>query len=332
MIAITMGDANGIGPEIALTAFLKKELPTGAFVVGDASVLELCLKRLNLDINLNRIGKPEECREDALNVLDLKLLSPEQIAPGTISKDTGAAAAEYVATATRMALRGECTSLTTLPINKEATQLSIPGFSGHTEFIAEICGETNFTMMLASSRLIVTHVSTHVAIVEAARRVVRDRVHAVICLTNDALRGWIHEPRIAVAGLNPHAGEHGLFGTEDEREILPAIERARREGITVSGPEAPDTVFLGAVRGDYDAVVCMYHDQGHIPMKLLDFEQGVNVTLGLPIIRTSVDHGTAFDIAWQGRASSASLKAALDFAERMSGSAQETGSAQNANI
>jgi 4-hydroxythreonine-4-phosphate dehydrogenase len=314
-----MGDANGVGPEIVLSAYNKGELPDDTFVVGDGSVLEMCRHRLNLDIPFNRIYKPEECRRDTLNILDLQLLTPEQVVPGTLSRETGAAAAEYVDTATRLALIGKCQALTTLPINKEATQLSIPGFSGHTEFIAEICDETNYTMMLASSRLIVTHVSTHVSLADAVRRVVQDRVHAVIRLTHDALRGWIENPRIAVAGLNPHAGEHGLFGTEDEREILPAIDRARQEGISVAGPEAPDTVFLRTVRGDHDAVVCMYHDQGHIPMKLLDFDQGVNITLGLPVIRTSVDHGTAFDIAWQGKASTASLKAALDFAQRMGG-------------
>ena len=321
MIAITMGDANGVGPEIILKSFKNGELPSDTFIVGDKLVMEMCRDQLNLDVPLHQILEPDECQDDALNILDLALLSADDIVPGELSRATGAAAAEYVAAATRLALSGKCQAFTTLPINKEATQLSIPGFSGHTEFIAEICGETNYTMMLASNRLIVTHVSTHVSLAEAVQKVVQDRVLAVIRLTDNALSGWIEKPRVAVAGLNPHAGENGLFGTEDETEIAPAIEHARSEGIEVSGPEAPDTVFLKAVRGDYDAVVCMYHDQGHIPMKLLDFDQGVNITLGLPVIRTSVDHGTAFDIAWKGKASTASLKAAIEFAYRLIGSA-----------
>ncbi len=317
MIAITMGDANGVGPEIILKSFKNGELSPDTFVVGDKLVLEMCRDQLHIDVPLHQIREPDENREGALNILDLRLLQRQDIAPGQLSRVTGSAAAEYVATATRLALQGICQAIVTLPINKEATQLSIPRFSGHTEFIAEICGETNYTMMLASDRLIVTHVSTHVSLSEAIQRVTPDRVLAVIRLTHNALRRWLEQPRIAVAGLNPHAGEHGLFGTEDTTRILPAIENARTEGIQVFGPEAPDTVFLKGVRGDFDAVVCMYHDQGHIPMKLLDFDRGVNITLGLPVIRTSVDHGTAFDIAWQGKASTESLKAAVDFANRL---------------
>ena len=319
MIAISMGDANGIGPELALGAWRNGELPVDSVVVGDMVALERCNRDLGFGVNLHAIVHPRDRRDGVLNVVDAAALKPSDVTPGTVSQATGAAAARYVEIATRLALDGAVAAIVTLPINKEATQLSIAGFSGHTEFIAEMCGITNYTMMLASPQLIVTHVSTHVALSEAIRLVTPDRVHAVIKLTHDALRGWIDTPRIAVAGLNPHAGEHGLFGREDQDQILPAIERARADGYTVFGPEAADTVFLRGVKGAWDAVVCMYHDQGHIPMKLLDFDRGVNVTLGLPIIRTSVDHGTAFDIAWQGKARTQSLNAAVEFALRMAG-------------
>jgi 4-hydroxythreonine-4-phosphate dehydrogenase len=207
-----------------------------------------------------------------------------------------------------------------MPMNKEATQLSDPGFVGHTEMIAELCGASRVTMMLTNGTLAVTHVSTHCALREAIERVRQDRVLDVIALTDEALARFIETPRIAVCGLNPHAGEHGLFGTEDAEHIAPAIAAGRARGIDASGPHPADTVFFEAVhRQRYDAIVCMYHDQGHAPMKLLAFEEGVNVTLGLPIIRTSVDHGTAFDIAWKGTAFTDSLLHALSYARKLAG-------------
>ena len=236
---------------------------------------------------------------------------------GQISRASGSAALRYVEHATRLALEGRVSAVVTLPINKEATGLSEPGFSGHTEYIAAMCGTSGYTMMLASERLIVTHVSTHLALREAIDRVRRDRVLEVIRLTDSALRKLRPRRRVAVAGLNPHAGENGAFGDEDLAEIRPAVELARAEGMDAHGPEPPDTVFMHVLNGRYDAVVCMYHDQGHIPMKLLDFEGGVNVTLGLPIVRTSVDHGTAFDIAYQGKAFTKSLHDACVMAERL---------------
>jgi 4-hydroxythreonine-4-phosphate dehydrogenase len=243
---------------------------------------------------------------------------------GKISKKAGSAAAKYVEIATRLALEGSISAIVTLPINKEAVRLSIPGFTGHTEFIANICEQKNYTMMLASGKFIVTHVSTHVSMEEAVKNVKADRVYNVIKLTYDTLRRFIEVPRIAVAGLNPHAGENGSFGKEDLEEILPAVHRAVREGIRAEGPAAPDTVFLKALKKQYDAVVCMYHDQGHIPLKLLDFEGGVNVTLGLKVIRTSVDHGTAFDIAGRNMADPRSMKQAMKMAVRMAQGRQLT--------
>jgi 4-hydroxythreonine-4-phosphate dehydrogenase len=209
-----------------------------------------------------------------------------------------------------------------MPMNKEATQRSDPGFVGHTELIAALCGGPSVTMMLTDGELAVTHVSTHCSLREAIERVRTDRVLEVIRLTWSTLLRLHDRPRLAVCGLNPHAGEHGLFGPEDEREIAPAVERARSEGMDVTGPLPADTVFFQAVhQRRFEGIVCMYHDQGHGPMKLLAFETGVNVTLGLPIIRTSVDHGTAFDVAWQGRAFTESLDHALAFARRLAGEA-----------
>jgi 4-hydroxythreonine-4-phosphate dehydrogenase len=223
----------------------------------------------------------------------------------------------YVEQATRLALDREVSAIVTLPINKEAARMDRPDFTGHTELIADLCGKHDYTMMLISDKFAVTHVSTHVPMAEAVTLVQKERVHTVIRLTHQALSRLHASPRIAVAGLNPHAGEHGAFGSEDAMEILPAIEAARALGWDVVGPEPPDTVFYRASKGLFDAVVCMYHDQGHIPMKLLDFEGGVNVTLGLQVVRTSVDHGTAFDIAWQGKASTHSFVQAYRFAQKL---------------
>jgi 4-hydroxythreonine-4-phosphate dehydrogenase len=205
-------------------------------------------------------------------------------------------------------------------MNKEATQISDPEFVGHTEMIAGLCGVKNFSMMLTTKDIAVSHVSTHVSMREAITRVTTERVLDVITLTDSALARFIPQPRIAVCGLNPHAGEHGLFGDEDATYILPAIEAAIAKGMTVTGPHPADTVFYQAIHNDqHDAIICMYHDQGHAPMKLIGFESAVNVTIGLPIIRTSVDHGTAFDIAWQGKAFTSSLAHALDYAWKLAG-------------
>jgi 4-hydroxythreonine-4-phosphate dehydrogenase len=250
--------------------------------------------------------------------LDTGALQQDSIRVGVVDRQSGAAAREYVVAATAAALRREISAVVTLPINKEATQLTDRGFTGHTELIGQLCGREDVTIMLASDQLLVSHVSTHVSLRRAIEAVKQDRVFKILELTSKAVARLRSNPRIAVAGLNPHAGENGLFGDEEEKEIRPAVERARSLGMPVEGPVAPDTVFHLAVRRNkYDAVVCMYHDQGHIPLKLLDFEGGVNVTLGLPIIRTSVDHGTAFDIAGKGVASTTSLLKAAELAAKL---------------
>ncbi len=316
-LGITMGDAAGVGPEIALRAFRDGAVGENIVMIGDYSALVFCNEMMGLDVPICCVSMPNELRNGYLNVLDMALINKNDISIGQLSASTGHAACEYVKRATELALAKEIAGIVTLPINKEAVRLTLPDFTGHTEYIAALCGNPEVTMMLWSERLTVTHVSTHVSMRQAVELVNKERIQAVIRLTMSALIGMTEHPRIAVAGLNPHAGEHGSFGDEELQEITPAVEAARMEGIDAYGPIPPDTVFLRAVRGKYDAVVCMYHDQGHIPMKLLDFEGGVNVTLGLPIIRTSVDHGTAFNIAYKGVASTRSYAAAVRFARSM---------------
>ena len=317
MIAITMGDANGVGPEIILKAFRDGEIPGQCVVVGDYQVLRHCGEMISIDVPLHPITSLEEYQPGVVNVWDRGLLSPEDITPGKRSQKVGAASRDYVAFAAQKTLEGVFDAVVTLPVNKEAIRLSDPGFTGHTELIADICGQKEYTMMLSSSKLTVTHVSTHVSMLEAVRNVQKDRIVMVARLTHDALVGKVVRPRIAVAGLNAHAGEGGAFGREELDEIIPAVQQCQQMGMDVTGPYPPDTIFLRASRGEFDAVVCMYHDQGHIPMKVLDFSGGVNVTLGLRVIRTSVDHGTAYDIAYQGIADSRSFVEAYRFAQQM---------------
>jgi 4-hydroxythreonine-4-phosphate dehydrogenase len=306
-LAITMGDASGVGPEIVLRCIAAGHLGGDVVVYGDGAILRHGANLLNLEIDWNQVA-----------IVDLALLTAADHRPGVQDAASGAAARAYVERATHDALEGTVAAVVTMPMNKEATQLSDPGFVGHTELIAKLCGAQTVTMMLTNGSLAVTHVSTHCSLADAIRRVRTARVVDVIQLTDDVLRRFLARPRIAVCGLNPHAGEHGLFGNEDMEHIAPAIEAAVAHGIDASGPHPADTVFHQAVhRQRYDAIVCMYHDQGHAPMKLLAFDSAVNVTLGLPIVRTSVDHGTAFDIAWTGQAFTDSLLHAVDYARKL---------------
>jgi 4-hydroxythreonine-4-phosphate dehydrogenase len=322
IFGITMGDASGVGPEILLKAYAAGELRYPVVAFGDLEVLERCNRDLGYGVELRAVNSPAEWWEGALNVVDLGCLKADQVRIGQVDPRSGAAAREYVVAATRSALKGEIAAVVTLPMNKEATQASDPSFTGHTELIGALCGVRDVTIMLASDELIVTHVTTHMSLRRAIEEIKRERVERVLEMTCQAVARLRRNPRVAVAGLNPHAGEHGLFGREEIEEIAPAVEAARQRGLPVEGPLPPDTVFYLAVRKKrYEAVVAMYHDQGHIPLKLLDFEGGVNVTLGLPIIRTSVDHGTAFDIAWKGIASTRSLVRALDLAAQLAGAA-----------
>lgn len=319
-MAVTMGDASGVGPEILLRRFAAGQLGDDILVYGDAAVLAAGARLLGLAVDVKAARTPEEALPGHLNVIDLGRLSPADLTPGRINRRSGEAARDYVTASTRDALARKVAGVVTLPLSKEATRASTPGFVGHTEFIADLCGVADYAMMLTTPEVAVAHVSGHVALAEAIRLVTRDRVRTVIELTQQALDGFLPRPRIAVCGLNPHAGEGGMFGDEDARIVAPAIAEARRQGIDASGPHPADTVFHQAIRRDrFDAIICMYHDQGHAPMKLFGFETAVNVTIGLPIVRTSVDHGTAFDIAWQGKAFTQSLSAALDCAWRLAG-------------
>jgi len=312
-----MGDPAGIGPEIVLKALADPAVAPLAhwIVVGDGRVLDMAEQFTGLEPAIGERGAPSGLR----NIDTLGDLSG--FAFGRMDARCGAAAVEYVRVATEMCLGGEADAMVTAPLNKEAVtmsgQLSGQPFSGHTEYIAALCGATESRMLLASERLCTVHVSTHVAL-RAACDLNTGRIVRTIELGYDAMRllGF-EKPRIAVCGLNPHAGEHGMFGPEDESIIAPAVEAARAKGIACSGPHAGDTIFLQASRGAYDLVVAMYHDQGHIPMKLIDFEGTVNVSLGIPIIRTSVDHGTAFDIAGKNQGDARSMKQAMRMAVRM---------------
>ena len=320
-VAVTLGDPAGVGPEIIAKTFAEPRFAQDnrAVVVGDARILERAVELLELDLRVNVVDSPGDGVFEP-GVVDLIPVGelPEDLPYGELDARAGAAAFEYVERAIGLALDGEVAAICTAPLNKEAMHLGGHKYPGHTEILADLTGTKDYAMMLVAEKLKVIHVSTHVSLKEAIERVEPEREGTVIHLAQDALKKLgVSEPRIAVAGLNPHAGENGLFGNEDAEKIRPAVERARKEGIEVSGPWAPDTVFGRAMKGDFDIVVVQYHDQGHVPIKLLGFESGVNVTVGLPFFRTSVDHGTAFDIAGTGKADHTSLRTALDLAREL---------------
>jgi 4-hydroxythreonine-4-phosphate dehydrogenase len=322
LIAVTMGDPAGVGPEIIAKTFAQEGFhdENRALVVGDPAILERAASLLELPLSLNAISEPEEAAFEpgAVDVLAVGEV-PEDLPFGELDARAGDAAFRYLQRAIELASAGRVGAIATAPLNKEALHLAGHKYPGHTEILAELTGTKEYAMMLVSEELKVIHVSTHVSLKEAIERVKPDRELAVIRLADAALRKLgVEDPRVAVAGLNPHAGENRLFGTEDAECIAPAVEEAKEEGIEASGPHPPDTVMMRARKGEFDIVVVQYHDQGHIPLKLLGFETGVNVTVGLPFFRTSVDHGTAFDIAGSGQADHASLRAAIDLARTLS--------------
>jgi 4-hydroxythreonine-4-phosphate dehydrogenase len=327
LIAVTMGDPAGIGPEIVAKMFADPGFrdQNRALVVGDPAILERAARLLELPLRVNEIEGPEEAtfEPDTVDVLAVGGLL-EDLPFGALDARAGDAAFRYLERATELANAGRVGAIATAPLNKEAMHLAGHKYPGHTEILAELTGTKDYAMMLVTEELNVIHVSTHVALREAIERVRPERELAVIRLAHDALRKLgVEKPRVAVAGLNPHAGESGLFGTEDAEQIAPAVEAAKEEGIDATGPWPPDTVMMRARRGDFDIVVVQYHDQGHIPVKLMGFDTGVNVTVGLPFFRTSVDHGTAFDIAGTGKAEHASMQAALDLARKLAGAEAE---------
>jgi 4-hydroxythreonine-4-phosphate dehydrogenase len=323
LLAVTLGDPDGIGPEIILKTLWKESVfhQCRPLVVGDARILERASFWLGCDpLEFEQIVSPREglYHRGTVPLLDLANANPAECPVGQIGAAAGRAAVEYVFIACDLAMSGGVDAVVTAPLNKAAMNLAGYHYAGHTELLAERTGAQKVSMLLVGPNLRVVHISTHVSLDEAVRRVTRARVLEVIDLAYKSARALgFANPRIAVAGLNPHASEGGLFGQHEAHEIIPAILDARARGWDVSDPQPPDTVFLRAARGEFDIVVAMYHDQGHIPVKMLAFDQGVNVSMGLPIIRTSVDHGTAFDIAGTGKAKETSLLAAIDVAVQM---------------
>jgi 4-hydroxythreonine-4-phosphate dehydrogenase len=323
LLAITLGDPAGIGPEVLLKTLQHADVFTRCrpLVLGDRRILERAAPWVGAtDLTYELVEDPAggHYRAGSVTLLDMANAAPDACPIGQISAAAGRAAVEYVFRACDLAMAGVADAVVTAPLNKAAMNLAGFAYAGHTELLTERTGATQVSMLLVGPQLRVVHVSTHVALAEAIRRVTPERVLATIELAQrSCVALGIAAPRIAVAGLNPHASEGGLFGDQEERAVVPAITAARARGWDVSDPQPPDTVFLRATKGAYDIVVAMYHDQGHIPMKLLAFDSGVNVSVGLPIIRTSVDHGTAFDIAGTGVAGETSMLAAIDVALRM---------------
>lgn len=321
VLGITMGDPAGVGPEVIAKALERLDVweVCRPVVVGDAHWMEEASRIVGARRPVRSIKIPAEVGSgESLDVLDLANVDPARLQRGRVSAEGGQAAADYIQRAVHLALEGQTAAVVTAPINKEALHAAGVPYAGHTEMLAALCGAKEVAMMLVADRLRVSHVSTHLSLRKAVERVTMRRITHVVGLTHAALRRMgIRAPRIAVAGLNPHASDGGLFGDEEMEIISPAVEALQAEGMDVSGPYPPDSVFLRASQGEFDAVIAMYHDQGHIPVKLLGFYEGVNVTLGLPIIRTSVDHGTAFDIVGTGRADERSLVAALRLAAQM---------------
>lgn len=322
-IVITMGDPAGVGPEIIVKALSHVEIYQKCIpiVIGDKEALKEAIIFCKFPMELREIEDIEEAKGEfgKIDYINMGFLKPRSWEYKKNSEICGEASFQYVVKAIDVAMKGKVKAVVTAPINKESINMAGHKYSGHTEIFAEYTGTKDYAMLLASKSLHVIHVSTHVSLREACDRVKKERVLNVIELAYRGMRELGYEmPRIAVAGLNPHCSENGLFGAEEQNEIIPAIEEAQKKGINVVGPEAPDTVFVKCQAGQYDIVVAMYHDQGHIPLKLSGFKydlvkdkyesvSGINCTIGLPIIRTSVDHGTAFGKAGEGRANEESM-------------------------
>lgn len=319
VIAITMGDPAGIGPEIIIKSLLSSELAGApAVVVGSSEVLKR-IQQLGIvpNIKLNVIERVSEATftPGIINIIDEPLADCDALIPGKVQPQGGDLAYRCIKRATELAMAGDVSAIATAPLNKEALHAAGHNYPGHTELLAKLTHSRDYAMVLYTDKLKVIHVSTHVALRKFLDTLNPERVKTVIRLADQFLKKvGFSQPRIAVAGVNPHAGENGLFGDEEIKILMPAIEEIKQEGIRVFGPCPPDTVFLQAYEGLYDMVVAMYHDQGHIPLKLLGFYDGVNITAGLPFIRTSADHGTAFDIAWTGKAKSESMEVSIKLA------------------
>jgi 4-hydroxythreonine-4-phosphate dehydrogenase len=322
-----MGDPSGVGPEIICKALadLPQEQRQATVVFGTLEVLQRADRIVGSDLRFTTQATP-----DGLGARDVRVAHVPvpagfgEVKDGTITPAGGACAYAYIAAAVDAALAKRIDVIVTAPINKAALHAAGYKFDGHTELLAHLTGVKSSFMLLASERLSSLHVSTHVSLADAVKRASKERVLATIRQGAAHLRRLgVAAPRIAVAGLNPHSGEGGLFGREEIEQIAPAIAQAREDGIDVAGPIPGDTVFYRAMKGEFDLVIAQYHDQGHIPTKLIAFDETVNVTLGLPIYRTSVDHGTAFDVAWTGKAKHVNMLSAIAYARRLVASAPD---------
>lgn len=321
IIGITMGDAAGIGPEVIVKALGYKEIYENCkpVVIGDASILEKVLPIVQSKLKIHTIQNPAEAKYEygLIDVIDLHLL-PADLPFGEVNAAAGDAAFQYLARAIELAKDKHIDAICTAPLNKEALHLGGHMYPGHTEILADLTDTEDFSMMLTTPNLRVIHLTTHMGLIAAIESITPERTYTVVKLAHDTLaNAGFSNPKIAVCGINPHAGENGLFGNgEEEEKLMPGIEKAKSEGINVTGPLPADTLFFRAGRGDFDIVVACYHDQGHAPVKVMGIEDGVNITVGLKggIIRTSVDHGTAFDIAGKNIAGEKSMIAAINSA------------------
>lgn len=321
IIAITMGDAAGVGPEVVMKSLAHSELygQCRPLVIGDAVRLEEAGRILRSSLQVRSLSVDESDKAmfqpGTADCIDLKLI-PKGLPWGKLSAVAGDAAYRYVEVAANLAMNGKVAAICTAPLNKEALQAGGHHFPGHTELLAHLTGTEEVSMMLSTPKMRVIHVTTHIGLIDAIAKIEPGLVERTIARGHAALKSaGIADPKIAVCGINPHAGENGLFGYgEEETKIAPAIAACKKKGWSVEGPLPADTLFFRAQRGDFDLVVAMYHDQGHGPVKALGLESGVNITIGLPVIRTSVDHGTAFDIAGTGKADERSMLEALRLA------------------
>lgn len=321
-LAITLGDVNGIGPEILAKALARPDVweECVPLVIGSAAVLEEARRRFRGCPRVEAVRSPDALVSPGfVAVYDAGFPAPA-VQPGELDPEAGRCAVEWVKCAVSLAKSGLVQGLVTCPIHKECIHRAGYSYTGHTELIAETTGSPDYRMCLFAGPMRLVHITSHLSLRAAIAEVKRARIAQSIRIGHAALlRMGLHAPGIAVAGLNPHAGEAGAFGREEIEEIAPAVAECVEAGIACTGPYPPDTVFRRMQEGEFDMVIAMYHDQGHIPLKLIAMDEGVNVTLGIPIVRTSVDHGTAFDIAWQGRARENSLCAAIRLAVQLTG-------------
>ena len=323
VIAITMGDPCGIGPEVIAKALASGEVYSACrpVVVGSSWSMEQAVKLTGTPLKVREVESPVEAglSPDLVDVVDIHNLNPEDVTVGKVSPVCGKAAMEWVSRAAELALAGQVNALATAPVNKEAASLAGYKAIGHMELLQEISGAQEVATMLMSGRLWVVHLTTHRSLRRACDYVTKDRILAKLELTQNSFTQWgISNPRIGVAALNPHGSDGGLLGNEEAEEIAPAVEEARQRGIDAYGPVPADIVFHQAIQGSYDVTLAMYHDQGHIPVKVHGFERSITANLGLPFVRTSVDHGTAFDIAGKGIAKHQSMQEAIKLAVSLS--------------